>query len=60
MSIHFYTMLKAWRRARHEYKRHGGEPRARQSAAESRTEGNNPIVYAAGIVCAGQISERTR
>lgn len=60
MSIHFYTMLKAWRRARHDRKHPGGEPAAAKAGLAPRAEAGNATVYAAGIACAGQVGERTR
>ncbi|NTV94488.1 MAG: hypothetical protein HGA75_03625 [Thiobacillus sp.] len=60
MSIHFYSMLKAWRRARHDPKHHPAEPHTPRIVTEPRAEAANAAVFAAGIACAGQVGERNR
>ncbi|WP_165873472.1 hypothetical protein [Parasulfuritortus cantonensis] len=58
MSLQIYYRLKAWHRARHERKDHHAEPAYKPAAAEPYDA--NPVVYAAGIACAGQVGERKR
>ncbi|MDD3530056.1 MAG: hypothetical protein PHS77_09300 [Gallionellaceae bacterium] len=53
MSLRFYHRFKAWRRGRL------GHPATRpeRAAVPPREAGDNPAIYAAGIACAGQVSE---
>lgn len=58
MTLHLYTTLKTWRRAKNERKDHGAATTLARSAGETRNETANSAVYAAGLACAGQVPEQ--
>lgn len=59
MTLHLYTTLKTWRRARQYHKDAGAGPLAAKPADRAaRAETANAVVYAAGIACAGQVPEQ--
>jgi hypothetical protein len=58
MTLRLYTALRALPLVRHARKDDPAPARPTIQVQEARADRTDPVVYAAGIACAGQVTER--